>query len=403
MIQSDFQAEQAVIGDIILAPEKTLSQALHELSGEEFQATQFRTLFGIFRELFREKKPIDAVTVLAKAGEEYQKTVLDAAQNVPTLSNFPEYLRILKENFKRRKAFEKAMELMQNLESADLSQCLSDSLEISRSLMQEDKVRAVSAKDGFLDFCERKEKPKSYLKTGFYKLDKFTFIDYGDYIVVGGKPSSGKTAFTLQIMTNMSRGNKVIYFSLETSAEKIMDRIMANFTSTPFYDIKHGTIQKWDQIVDSYDRFKDLDFEIVESAGWSVDQIIAYATQKESKIIFIDYLSLIQSSGKSLYEKVTNISINLHTAAQRNKITIFALSQLNRTGQGEPDMASLRDSGQIEQDADCVLLLYQTDKDNPSASDRELIIAKNKEGSTGKILLSFQGAFQRFTQVETKF
>ena len=78
MIQSDFQAEQAIIGDIILAPEKTLSQALHELSGEEFQATQFRTLFGIFRELFREKKPIDAVTVLAKAGEEYQNTVLDA-------------------------------------------------------------------------------------------------------------------------------------------------------------------------------------------------------------------------------------------------------------------------------------------------------------------------------------
>ena len=128
----------------------------------------------------------------------------------------------------------------------------------------------------------------------------------------------------------------------------------------------------------------------------------AAAAGERADVIFIDYLSLIKSEGKGLYERVTNISMDLHTMAQQSKITVVALSQLNREGKGEPDMTSLRESGQIEQDADVILLLHETDREQQN-SDRKLIIAKNKEGSTGYITLSFTGEFQRFCEYETRY
>ena len=94
--------------------------------------------------------------------------------------------------------------------------------------------------------------------------------------------------------------------------------------------------------------------------------------------------------------------MGLHILTQQHGITVIALSQLNRDGKNAPDMTSLRESGQIEQDADCILLLHNVDPDTPS-SDRDLIIAKNKEGRTGKILLCFDGQYQRFSEVETRY
>lgn len=131
--------------------------------------------------------------------------------------------------------------------------------------------------------------------------------------------------------------------------------------------------------------------------------------QLRAEVIIIDYLSLIRSEGKSLYERVTNISMELHTLAQANKIAVVALSQLNRAGKDEPDMSSLRESGQIEQDADVILLLHEMgrnvlDRDAGGGdSDRKLIIAKNKEGMTGAIALNFQGEYQRFCECETRY
>ena len=115
------------------------------------------------------------------------------------------------------------------------------------------------------------------------------------------------------------------------------------------------------------------------AAGYTVDMIRAKAMQLQADIIFIDYLSLIQGPGKSLYEKVTNISMGLHILAQQYRITIVALSQLNREGKDAP-----------------------SDPES-SSSDRHLIIEKNKEGRTGKILLCFDGRYQRFSEVETRY
>lgn len=116
-------------------------------------------------------------------------------------------------------------------------------------------------------------------------------------------------------------------------------------------------------------------------------------------------MGLIRSEGSGRYEKMTNISIDLHTMAQQSGITVFALSQLNREGRGEPSMENLRESGQIEQDADIILLLHEPEQ-RPGEEDptqRKIIIAKNKDGETGSVSLRFEGEFQRFTEIETRY
>lgn len=395
----NFDAEQAVIGDILLDAAKVMPLAAKNLDGDEFYTPEFRAVYAACLELWREKSPIDAVTVLARTGQQYRNIILTAAQAVPTVSHAENYIQAVKETHQKIRASEKAQELLEAIETEPLDSCREISREISKLLLGESKINTTDAKAGFLDFVERADKPRNYIKTGLWRLDKNAHISHGDYIIIGGKPSSGKTALTLQMMLNMAKTERVIYFSLETSKEKIIDRLICHYAKAPIGEIKENRIADWDSVMASYDTFKNLDFEIVEAAGWSVGQVEAYAIQREAKIIFIDYLSILRSPGKSLYERVTNISMDLRTMAQRNKTAVFALSQLRRNDNKEPSLEDLRESGQIEQDADCVMLLHIKNPEE-QCSDRELILSKNKEGVTGKMTLTFQGHYQTFYQQE---
>lgn len=402
MIQSSFKAEQAVIGDILLEPDKVMPVATQTLSPDDFATGEFKTLYKACAELYANNKPIDAVTVIAKAGTEYQSTLVLACQETPTISNYENYIAIVKESSQRRQAWNNTANLLDLLENGKMEECNELVADISECLANKDFSDSFDAKAGFMDFLETRDKPRTYIPTGLSRLDKLVYIDRGDYIVFGGRPSSGKTAFTLQMMMAMARNKKVVYFSLETSKSKVFDRLISNYTRTDFSEIKKGEIKNWEQILSYYDAFTALNFEVVEAAGWTVEQIKAKALQARAEVIFIDYLSLITAAGKSKLEQVTNISIGLHTMAQQHKIAVVALSQLNRGGSKDMDMTSLRESGQIEQDADCILLLQSTDPKDPCA-DRELIIAKNKEGEVGKMILRFDGQHQRFSEVETRY
>lgn len=402
MIQTNFKAEQAVIGDILLEPDKVMPIAVCSLTCDDFATGEFKTLYKACTELYAGNRPIDAVTVIDKAGAEYQPVLVLACQETPTVSNYENYIAIVKESSQRRRAWNQAANLLDCLENGEIDECADLVADISSCLANKDFSDSFDAKSGFMDFLETREKPRTYIPTGLSRLDKLIYIDQGDYLVFGGRPSSGKTAFTLQMMMAMARSKKVVYFSLETSKSKVFDRLIANYTYTDMAEIKKGEIKNWEQIISCYDGFTALNFEVVEAAGWTVEQIKAKALQAKADVIFIDYLSLITATGKSKLEQVTNISIGLHTMAQQHKIAVVALSQLNRGGSKEMDMTSLRESGQIEQDADCILLLQSTDPKDPCA-DRELIIAKNKEGEVGKMILRFDGQHQRFSEVETRY
>ena len=398
-MKANIEAEQGVIGGIVLDAEKVFPLAIGQLTPEDFFTPEYKTLFRACLDIWRDKQSIDAVTLISRTGDRYRDIILNAAQRLPALSHALFYVQAVKTTAQKIRASEGTQELLTAIEFESVEECRARAAEITKTLIGQKQIESIDAKSGFMDFIERVEKPKKYLKTGFFKLDRYVRLSYGDYTIIGGKPSSGKTALTLQMMLNMAKKEKVIYFSLETSKEKVMDRIICTYTKTTVDEVKDGKIQNWDAITYAYDSFKNLDFEIVEAAGWSVGQVEAYTIQKGAKVIFIDYLSILKGEGRSLYERVTNISIDLHTMAQHNKIAVFALSQLRRSDSKEPGMEDLRESGQIEQDADCILLLQVKDK-NEQNSDRELIIAKNKEGMTGKMTLTFQGQYQTFYQQE---
>ena len=194
----------------------------------------------------------------------------------------------------------------------------------------------------------------------------------------------------------------MLYISLETNPDKLADRLIACDTGVNLSRIKTGEMEDgdWTRIVERSDRVRDLKFDVVQAAGWTVDQIRAKSIQEQAEIIFVDYLGLIASKGKSLYEQTTNASKALHTMAQDTGITVIALSQLNRSANsGEPDMTTLKDSGQVEQDADIILMLANPD-DPQDKGRRKLMVRKNKEGRRGLIKLSFDGDKQRFYEIE---
>lgn len=239
------------------------------------------------------------------------------------------------------------------------------------------------------------EHPKKHIQTGYGQLDRFMFIDKGDFVVIGGRPSAGKTAFTLQMMLHMAQDRRVGYFSLETSAQKVFDRLISNYDWTSFTKIKKAQLgdEDWEAITRGYNTFHTLGFDVVPAAGWTVDKIKSYSKIQQYEIVFVDYLTLIHAEGKDDTERTTHISEDLHTFAQQDGITVIALSQLNRDGGDKLSMTSLRQSGQIEQDADGIVLI-QYNSETPDV--RQIKIVKNKEGLIGDIHASFDGDHQRF-------
>ncbi|QAT48564.1 hypothetical protein EQM14_01525 [Caproiciproducens sp. NJN-50] len=399
----NIEAEQSLIGSILLGGAKTMAEIQLIIEPTDFQVPEMQTIYAACLKLYLQNKPIDAVSVLALTGEEYKTTIIPAAQIVPSARHAAEYARIVREAAQKTRAYSLTIELADDLQrNTEAGECQRKAEEVLKCFDEPKQEDTVSAEEMYMRFFDRQDSPREYIHTGFSRLDKYTYIERGDYIIVGGRPSAGKTAFTLQMMRNISRKYTTIYFSLETNNEKLGDRLIGGFNEVSLSGIKTNSItdEEWQRITNGYNEFKKLNFYTVRAAGYSLAQIQAKALQLHAEVIFIDYVTLIRQSGESLVDRATKISMGLHTLAQRNGITVFALSQLNRAGKAAPDMTALRDSGQFEQDADDVFLI-EYDEDKPE--ERVLKIAKNKEGRCGCIQLEFQPKIQKFSEVETRY
>ena len=408
------EAEQSLIGCILLGGAEAMAAVQQIIEPTDFQVPEMQTIYAACMKLYLQNKPIDYISVIGITGSEYKSTILTCAQLVPSISNAAEYAHIVRTAAQKARAYHLAADLLVSLESAsDVAECQHQAEEILKCFDEPKQEDTVSAEEMYLRFLDRLDHPKEYIQTGFSKLDKFTYFELGDYIIIGGRPSAGKTAFTLQMMRNMAKERTVAYFSLETNNDKLGDRLIGGYNDVSLSEIKRNSIPDGElqKIVSGYDEFKKLKFFTIRAAGYSIEQIQAKAMQLHAEIIFVDYVTLIRQSGDGLVERATKISMGLHTLAQKNGIMVIALSQLNRSGaksnrgrggdkQESLDMTALRDSGQFEQDADCILLM---DYDDTRPTERILKIAKNKEGVVGRIKLNFQPEIQRFSEVETRY
>ena len=240
------------------------------------------------------------------------------------------------------------------------------------------------------------EKPK-YIPSGIPVLDKHLHLAPGNLFVIGGRPSAGKTALSLQMACEQARrGLRVCYFSLETDPDTLTARIISNRLAVPLADVKSKTVPQSD--LDSLADLHKLPLFIRSASGKGTGWIKAQAQRMKAQVIFIDYLQLLTASkAKDRYQQITSISIALHELAQTTGILVVALAQLNRNAaHASPSTADLKESGQLEQDADAILLL-SADKEEYQA-----ILAKNKEGKIGEIPLTFDKTRQRFLAVTSE-
>ena len=291
-----------------------------------------------------------------------------------------------------------------NTISASLT--LMDSMNTELSARQQWK--SVTLQEAFSKFCDRHsaDRQPEFLDLGFSKLKQRLYLERGDFVVIAAEPSVGKTSLAAQMAFSLSRKHRVGFFSMETSDEKLTDRMVAQQTGIPMGKMKSNLLsdEDWHIVMEAFGRLQDLPVEQINAAGMSVRDIQSYSLAKHYGVIFVDYLQMITASNPraSRYEQVTQISMELHTMAQQTGIAVIGLSQLSRPDKSKkkkdpPGMHDLRESGQIEQDADAVLLLYLQDPTN-YAGPRVLKIGKNKEGERADFVLDFDGNTQTFKE-----
>ena len=256
--------------------------------------------------------------------------------------------------------------------------------------------------DGIDNYIRKLDDKPEYISTGLKVLDNNLHLVLGNFVVIGGRPSAGKTALSLQLACEIAKnGRKVAYFSLETDPDTLYARIIANQLGVPLHTVKNKTVS-----INELDRlaaFKKYPLFVRSAAGKSVEWIRTQSTRMQAKVVFIDYLQLIHQAGaKDRYSAVTEISMALHEFAQSTGTLVVALAQLNReTARAgiPPTAADLRESGQIEQDADAIILLAQKVKTQKRPEEHyHFALEKNKEGNVGSLDITFQMETQQFKE-----
>lgn len=395
-------AEQGVLGSMLIDGE-AIGPMLAAVRPEDFQRPENRNIFQAFRELYGQGKACDPILVNEYMGGSYRQYLADLMELTPTAANAEEYARVLRESSRLWRLRTIGDKLAQ---AEDLEACRKLSEQAGLLLCDRSEVRKTDMKQGLKEFFLRHGggQQKEFIRWGISWLDERLHIGGGDMVVIGGQASSGKTAFALQLAFHIARQKRVGFFSYETGNEKLIDRTVACQTLVSYEKVMTDKLEREDmqQIYEMRRELEEPDMEYLETNGWTVSDIGAYAMARRYDVIVVDYLQKIAvtSQGRYLgdYERVSRVSSDLQQLGRQTGRIIIALSQLSRPGKDGlgPTMSSLRSSGQIEQDADVVLLLYR-ENEQDAESRRKLVIAKNKDGRANEgTLLEFDGDNQRF-------
>ena len=388
------------IGGLTLCKRDVATEVMVEVDDSDFETKELQEAFNAIKGYWELRGYVDVVDL-----RETHKNVADlivecskaceAECVVLSRERMGEWAKRIKENAALRRFQSLAVESTSALTTyEDLSEIYQQMGE-AMSLKAEEED-AWTYEDVLNDYVLHMDEKPVYIKTGLERLDEALHISPGDFIIIGGRPSAGKTALSLQIAASMAKQNyTVYYFSLETSKRKLGARLMANQIYCPLDTVKNKAVSLNE--IDGQAKNMKMPLYIRSAAGKNVAWMKAQALRKKAQIIFVDYLQLIHETGaKDRYAAITAISIALHELAQTTGIVVVALAQLNRNPSkpgATPTNSDLRESGQIEQDADAIILLSG---DNP---DKYLFrLSKNKEGEIGDLPITFNKQIQRFQE-----
>lgn len=381
------------LGALMIRPEFA-PESLSALNIDDFPA-DLQSVFAALSGFCELRGTLDTVQVCAKYPD-LKDIVLACASECEaecvriTRENVESWVQIIKEQAALARVQGIAVQITSSLTTfADLPDLYSQMGEALTLDRDEQDFKPIGE---LVDTYIRKldEKPR-YIPSGIPVLDKHLHLAPGNLFIIGGRPSAGKTALSLQMACEQARrGFRVCYFSLETDPDTLTARIIANRLAVPLADVKAKSVPQSD--LDDLAELHRLPLFVRSASGKGVGWVKAQAQRMKAQAIFIDYLQLLaDGKAKDRYQAITGISIALHELAQTTGILVIALAQLNRNAtHASPSTADLKESGQLEQDADAILLL------SSDGEQYKCVLAKNKEGKIGEIPLTFDKTRQRF-------
>lgn len=388
------------IGGLVLCKKDVASEVIVDVEAADFETDELQAAFNAVKGYWETRGDIDIVELNATHKKQAEMLIacMEACKDecvVLSRERMGQWAKLIKEKAALRRFQSLALESASALTSYDDLSEIYQQMGEAMSLKAEEED-AWTYEDVLNDYVLHMDEKPVYIKTGLERLDEALHISPGDFIIIGGRPSAGKTALSLQIAASMAKQDyTVYYFSLETSKRKLGARLMANQIYCPLDTVKNKAVSLNE--IDGQAKNMKMPLYIRSAAGKNVAWMKAQALRKKAQVIFVDYLQLIHETGaKDRYAAITAISIALHELAQTTGIVVVALAQLNRNPSkpgATPTNSDLRESGQIEQDADAIILLSG---DNP---DKYLFrLSKNKEGEIGDLPITFNKQIQRFQE-----
>ena len=427
----NFLAEKMILSCLLINSE-AIEITLETIPPEAFYFKNHREIYKAIIFMHNNKLPIDILTLttflqenglLQKIGG--VKVLLELINQIPNLIYLEEYLRLIKDKFLRRSLIKLGYEIINssyitNLPLENIFNNLENEL---FALNNEIKIQKLSSSAELLNdlFYELKDKflnpTLPGLKSGFYDLDLLTQgFQKSDLIIIAGRPSTGKTALSLNIILNVIKNSKlpVLFFSLEMSKKQIMYRLLSMEANIDQTRLKNGKLYQndWIKLNKIIKILSKLPLFIDDSANLSINDIrskVKTIILEQTKIglIVIDYLQLMQNlniKNGNRVQELSQITRYLKNIAREFNVPIIALSQLSRNVENrlnqKPILSDLRESGSIEQDADLVLMLYKNKSASQVSQLTELIIAKQRNGPIGTIKLKFNEKQTKFSDFE---
>jgi len=432
----DIEAERSVLGALML-DKNAVIQVADLIKPEDFYLPNHSKIFGVILELFEKGEPIDILTVaqklkdknlLAEVGGSAYLT--DLINSVPTATHVSYYAKIVRQKKVLRELIEA---------SAEINERIFDTSEDPENLLDEveQKIFAISQKsrpkkfvpikDELKDAYERIEKlhqgEKSLrgVPTGFEELDNYlSGLQKSDLIILGSRPSLGKTSLCLDVARNAAVKNKIPVgiFSLEMSRDQIIDRLIAAQAQVTLWKLRTGRLTEdieFEMIQEALDRLSQAPIFIDDTPSANIVQIRSMARRLQAEyglgLLVVDYLQLIQprTNTDNMVQAMTEVSRGLKSLARELEVPVLAAAQLSRAVEQRevkiPRLADLRESGSIEQEADVVLFIYRKDRDKLKVSPEEeniaeIIIAKHRNGPLGTVQLKFDADKASFRSIE---
>jgi len=430
------EAEQSVLGSILIDPE-CFPEIASMLKSDDFYLESHAAIYLAMQDLFLQSRTIDVVTLIDAlvkngvygTGDEGRKYIKIIAEIVPSAANVKDYAKIVRDKNILRRLIGVCSEISDTAysEQDNVTHLLDSAEQAIFAIAENNETKgfthireAILANYEHIKLLKTDKAAAAGQPTGFSDLDKVLVgMGPGDLILVGARPGMGKTSFTMNVATKVAQYSKkaVCVFSLEMSAEQLASRMLSSEALVDSYALRSGNLSNddWEKLARASSMLSECEILIDDTAGMTVTGMKAKLRRvKNLGLVVIDYLQLMQSDRRidSRVNEVAEISRNLKLLAKDLRVPIITCAQLSRGPESRTDkrpmLSDLRDSGAIEQDADVVMFLYRdeyydaADKKDGIQNTAEIIVAKNRHGSTANVKMGWFGAFTKFTSLSDR-